>query len=635
VTDQRHRVVVIGGGFGGLHVAKGLAKADVDVTVLDRTNHHLFQPLLYEVATGILSEGMIAPALRSILKRHGNVRPLLADVQSIDLDARMVEAQTPTGDRLREPYDSLVVAAGATHAYFGHDEWSKYAPGMKTLEDARRLRSHILGAFEMAELTQDPIERASWQTFVVVGAGPTGIELTGRLAELAHRVLHRDYRSIDTKATKILLIDAAPTMLTPFHPKLQSYTRRRLERMGVEVRTSLVATDMDDASITVRTEAGLERVPARTKIWAAGVKASPLAELLAKACGAELDRAGRVAVGPDCSLPGYPEVFAIGDMASLNGLPGMAQPAIEHSLAPVWEANHVWLIFVLVVLWTAFPTGFASIASTLYVPLTLAALGMITRGAAFAFRKSINQFALQRLFGAAFAFSSLITPFFLGCIAGAVASGRVPPGVARGRVVSSWINPTSVLGGVLAVCACAYLASVFLCADAQRSGELDLCELFRLRAIASGALVGLIALIGVLVIRADAPRLFHGLTHRGLPLLVLSAVAGLVTMRLLITKRFALARACAALAVTAVVWGWAAGQYPYILQPGLTIADGAAPDTVLTALIAVLVLESMILIPSLLLLFWLFQSTAAPVRHPTDLPGQRDPVTPPTRRRPS
>jgi NADH:ubiquinone reductase (H+-translocating) len=328
-SARRPRVVIVGGGFGGLNVARGLARAPVDVIMVDRTNHHLFQPLLYEVATGVLSEGLIAPALRNVLRGQRNITPLLAEVRAMDLDSRTVTAVTPTGHRLELPYDYLVVAAGATHAYFGHDEWSVFAPGMKNLEDARRLRSHIYGAFEAAELAADEKEREAWQTFVVVGAGPTGVELTGQIAELAHRVLPRDYRVIDTRKSRIVLIDAAPSVLPPFAEKLQRYTHKRLEAMGVEVRPNTMAVDMDDDSITVKGPQGEERILAKTKIWAAGVQASPLARMLAEATGAELDRAGRVAVQPDCTLPGRPEVFAIGDMVSLNKLPGVAQPAMQ------------------------------------------------------------------------------------------------------------------------------------------------------------------------------------------------------------------------------------------------------------------------------------------------------------------
>jgi cytochrome d ubiquinol oxidase subunit II len=282
---------------------------------------------------------------------------------------------------------------------------------------------------------------------------------------------------------------------------------------------------------------------------------------------------------------------------------------VEHSLGPVWEANHVWLIFVLVVLWTGFPTVFAAIASTLYLPLTAAALGIIARGSAFAFRKSVEPLALRRFFGAGFAFSSVVTPFFLGTIAGAVASGRVPPGIAQGDVLRSWLNPTSVFGGVLAVATCAYLAAVFLCADAERAGDRTLVAWFRTRAIATALLVGLLALGGIAVLRADAPLLSTGLTHRGLPLVVLSAVAGLASIFLLVRNRFVLARAAAGLAVTAVIWGWAAAQYPWLLPPHVTIAQAAAPRATLVAMLVSLVIGAVLLVPSLVFLFALFQRT--------------------------
>jgi NADH dehydrogenase len=329
MTERRHQVVVVGGGFGGLNAARALAKADVDVTLVDRTNHHLFQPLLYQVAAGILPEGLVAPALRGVIKKQANARALLAEVTNMDLDTKVVHAVAPDGRRLALAYDTLVVAGGATHSYFGRDQFSQFAPGMKTLEDARHLRSHILSAFEMAELATDPQERSEWLTFVVIGAGPTGVELVGQVAELAHIVLPRDYRSVDTTEAKILLLEGAGAVLGPFDPKLQRYTRARLEKMGVEVRLNTLAVDMDQESITVKGPDGVERIPTRTRIWAAGVQASPLAKMLAQATGAETDRAGRVTVNPDCTLPGHPEVFAVGDMVSLNRLPGVAQPAIQ------------------------------------------------------------------------------------------------------------------------------------------------------------------------------------------------------------------------------------------------------------------------------------------------------------------
>jgi NADH dehydrogenase len=325
----KHRVVVVGGGFGGLNVTRALADADAEVTVVDRTNHHLFQPLLYQVAAGILPPGLIAPALRSIVKKQANTRALLADVQDLDLDARVVRARAPDGRMLEMPYDTLVVAAGATHSYFGKDQWAEYAPGMKTVEDARYLRDGILSKFEMAEMATDPQERAEWLTFVVIGAGPTGVELVGQIAELAHTVLPKDYRTVDTHEARIILLEGAGAVLPPFAPKLQEYTKKRLEKMGVEVRLNSLAVDMDHESITVKGPDGLETIRTRTRIWAAGVQASPLAKMLADKAGLETDRPGRVSVNPDCTLPGHPEVFAIGDMVALNKLPGVAQPAMQ------------------------------------------------------------------------------------------------------------------------------------------------------------------------------------------------------------------------------------------------------------------------------------------------------------------
>ena len=329
MSEGCHQVVVVGGGFGGIRVTRALARSDVDITIVDRTNHHLFQPLLYQVATGILPDGLIAPALRSVVRKQANARVVLAEVQHLDLDGRVVHAVAPDGRKLTLPYDTLVVAAGCTDAYFGHEEWSVFAPGLKTLEDASRLRSHILGAFEMAELATDPAERAAYLTFAVIGAGPTGVEMVGQVAELAHDALPREYKSVATNEAKILLIEAGPEVLSAFAPKLQRYTRRRLQKMGVDIWLNTAAQAMDDDSVTVKGPGGDRRIPARTKIWAAGVQASPLATMLAGATGADTDRAGRVTVLPDCSLPGHPGVFAIGDMVRLNDLPGVAQPAIQ------------------------------------------------------------------------------------------------------------------------------------------------------------------------------------------------------------------------------------------------------------------------------------------------------------------
>jgi NADH dehydrogenase len=329
MTGEKHQVLVIGGGFGGLSAVRALADADVQVTLVDRTNHHLFQPLLYQVAAGILPPGLIAPALRQVVRKQANVRVLLADVSDVDLDQRLVKARKPDGRNTELPYDTLIVAAGATHSYFGQDQFANFAPGMKTMEDSRYLRDKIFSSFEMAELATDPAERAEWLTFVVVGAGPTGVELIGQIAELAHQVLPHDFRDVDTSAARIILLEGAPVVLPPFPPRLQRYTQRELEKMGVEIRLNTLAVDMDHDSITVKAPGGLETIRAKTRIWAAGVQASPLARLLADKTGATTDRAGRLPVGPDCTLPGHPEVFAVGDMVALNNLPSVAQPAMQ------------------------------------------------------------------------------------------------------------------------------------------------------------------------------------------------------------------------------------------------------------------------------------------------------------------
>jgi cytochrome bd ubiquinol oxidase subunit II len=280
---------------------------------------------------------------------------------------------------------------------------------------------------------------------------------------------------------------------------------------------------------------------------------------------------------------------------------------IEGSIGPVWEANHVWLIFVLVVLWTAFPRAFAALASTLYIPLTLAAFGMIARGAAFAFRKSITTLGMRRFLGASFALSSLITPYFLGAIVGGVASGRVPPGIAAGDVVTSWVNPTSALGGALAVLVCAYLAAVFLCGDARRERQEDLAEEFRARALGTAAVTGAVGLGGFFVLRTDAPLLFDGLTGRGLPVIVLSVLAGLTAIGLLATRRYVLARLASALAVATILLGWAVAQYPYVLPPGLTAAEAAGGRATLAAMLVALVVGGTVLVPALVYLYALFQ----------------------------
>jgi NADH dehydrogenase len=327
----RHKVVVVGSGFGGLFAAQRLAKAhrDIDVTLISRTGHHLFQPLLYQVATGILSSGEIAPATREILRRARNVRVLLGDVLDVDLEARTVTSVVPDRTTVT-PYDSLIVAAGAGQSYFGNDHFAEHAPGMKSIDDALELRGRIFGAFELAELAEDDAERRRDLTFVVVGAGPTGVEMAGQIAELAHRTLRGEYRAVDPGDARIVLLDAAPRVLPTFHEKLAEATARRLDRLGIEVRLGAKVVDVDADGIEyVDPEGGRHRIDALTKIWAAGVAGNPLGRLVAERAGAEVDRAGRVKVQPDLTLPGHPEVTVVGDLMSLDGLPGVAQVAIQ------------------------------------------------------------------------------------------------------------------------------------------------------------------------------------------------------------------------------------------------------------------------------------------------------------------
>jgi NADH dehydrogenase len=324
----RHRVVIIGSGFGGLFAAKALRKAPVDVTLIARTSHHLFQPLLYQVATGILSQGEIAPATREVLKHQRNAEVLLGDVTRIDLAARTVTATSPAAEYTTS-YDSLIVAAGAGQSYFGNDHFAEFAPGMKSIDDALELRGRIFGAFELAELEPDPSKVDRWLTFVVVGAGPTGVEMAGQIVELAQRALPGDFRRIDPRDAKVILLDAAPNVLPTFGDKLSDKARARLEKMGVDVRVNTKVVGVDATGIEIDTEHGHERIDAICKIWAAGVAASPLGRQLAEQSGAKLDRAGRVQVNPDATLPGHPEVYVIGDMMALDKLPGVAQVAIQ------------------------------------------------------------------------------------------------------------------------------------------------------------------------------------------------------------------------------------------------------------------------------------------------------------------
>jgi NADH dehydrogenase len=330
--ERRHRVLIIGGGFGGLFAAKFLRRAPVDVTLVDRTNHHLFQPLLYQVATAILSEGAVAPPLRQVLRKHKNVEVMLANVTGIDLEHKVVTAERPIGSPLELHYDSLIVSTGATGSYFGHDEYAPIAPGLKTIDDALELRARIFGAFEMAEVEEDADERRAWLTFAIVGAGPTGVEVAGQISELARRSLKRNFRRIDPASLRILLFDAGPAVLANFGTKLSHKAERSLSRIGVEIHTGSRVTGMTYRDITVEGADGPETIHCHVKVWAAGVTASPLAKMLAEAAGAETDRAGRIAVLPDCTLPGHPEVFAIGDMMALNNLPGVAEVAMQSGI---------------------------------------------------------------------------------------------------------------------------------------------------------------------------------------------------------------------------------------------------------------------------------------------------------------
>jgi NADH:quinone reductase (non-electrogenic) len=329
----RHRVVIVGGGFGGLPAARFLGRKPVDVTLIDRRNHHLFQPLLYQVATGLLAPGQIAPSLRHILRKHKSVRVELAEVTGFDLERRVVHAKVLGVESREVPYDSLIVAAGVSQSYFGHDEYAMFAPGMKTIDDALELRRRIFGAFEMAELATDAREREKWLTVAVVGAGPTGVELAGQVRELAVRSLRGEFRSFEASSVRVVLLDGGKEPLANFGDQLSGKAAKALERMGVELRMGQRVVGVDPDGVDFTDAAGTtSRLDAHTTVWAAGVEASPLATELAKACGAELDRAGRIEVLPDLTLPGHPEVFVVGDMAAIDNLPGVAEVAMQGGL---------------------------------------------------------------------------------------------------------------------------------------------------------------------------------------------------------------------------------------------------------------------------------------------------------------
>jgi NADH dehydrogenase len=325
----RPHVVIIGGGFGGLNAAQTLGKAPVRVTLIDRRNFHLFQPLLYQVAMGALSPANIASPLRALLKRQRNTEVLLDEVTGIDLPGRRV--LLGSGEIA---YDELIVAAGARHHYFGHDAWEELAPGLKTIEDALTIRSRVLSAFEFAEREPDAQKCQSWLTFVVVGGGPTGVELAGAIGELSRHTLRNEFRHIDPTTARILLLEGMERVLPPYPPKLSAKAAQALTRLGVTVRPNTVVTNIEPETVTIRSGDRTEHIDARTVLWAAGVQASPLGRILGEATGAAVDRAGRVDVQPDLTLPGHPEIFVIGDLAQFRDqtgkpLPGVAPVAIQ------------------------------------------------------------------------------------------------------------------------------------------------------------------------------------------------------------------------------------------------------------------------------------------------------------------
>jgi NADH dehydrogenase len=332
--DPLHRVVILGGGFGGLYAAQALKNAPVQVTVLDRRNFHLFQPLLYQVATGSLSPGEIASPLRSVLRRQKNTQVLLGEATDLDADHRRIilhDSQMDDGQAIE--YDSLIVATGSADSYFGHDDWRRNAPGLKSIEEATEIRHKILYAFEAAEREHDPEKQREWLTFVIVGGGPTGVELAGALAEIAHDTLRHDFRSIHPQDARIYLLEGGTRILPAYPEDLSAKAKASLIKLRVTPQTGVFVTDIDDAGVTVKTPTGNDRISARTVIWAAGVKPSPFGEVLEHRAGAPRDKKGQVVVNGDCSLPGHPEIFVIGDLAHLEQdgkpVPGLAPAAMQ------------------------------------------------------------------------------------------------------------------------------------------------------------------------------------------------------------------------------------------------------------------------------------------------------------------
>jgi NADH:ubiquinone reductase (H+-translocating) len=328
------RVVIVGGGFAGLFAARALSRPPIRepiaVTLIDSSQHHLFQPLLYQCATGILSEGQIAAPLRKVLKSRKNVECVMAEATGIDADRRRLTAVTPGGDQAEFAYDDLIIAAGMRQSYFGHDEFAQWAPGMKTISDALTIRRRVFGAFEMAESVTDDAERRRWLTFALVGAGPTGVELAGQIRELATKTLRDEFHRCQPEDARVLLFDGGSAPLAMFGPKLSGKAEQALRELGVELHMHSIVTEVDLRGLAVRDSDGaITRYDVGTVLWTAGVEAPPFAEAVAKATGAERDRAGRIVVGPDLTIPGHPEIFVTGDLMSLRKLPGVAEVAMQ------------------------------------------------------------------------------------------------------------------------------------------------------------------------------------------------------------------------------------------------------------------------------------------------------------------